>query len=467
MIKKILLPVLLTAAMGVSVYYFYPTKAIIDTTAILATVEEGQFKVSVTSTGELQSRKSEKIRGPKGMRAAEIYQTTIADLVPEGTLVKEGDYVGRLDRSELDGKLQNLASEIEKIESQLTQTKLDTAITLRGLRDQLVNLKFSMREKALEVEQSQYEPPAVIKKVELDLERIKRDYDQQIQNYQLKQAQAEAQVREIMATLEQNTNKMSMMMDLGQDFNVKAPKDGMVIYERGWNGKVGPGSRISTWNPIIAQLPDLTDMVSKTYVNEVDISKVKVAQTVEIKVDAFPEKAYKGKVTSVANIGQQMKKFDAKVFEVTVQLLENDSILRPAMTTSNEIITKVFKKVRYIPLECLHTDSLTYVYKKTTDGAVKQEVITGMSNDNHIIVAYGLAKGDELYMSIPDHANDLRNDLPIVKLSEADRKAHQKTIQQATQKQKAVAAKKQQELEDKLKKMKEELPEEEIIILKN
>ena len=288
MIKKLLLPLIAVLVIGAVAYYFIGNDETVDTgDNILTTVKQGKFEVYVNSTGELQAKKSEKIRGPKGMRAAGIWQTQIADLVAEGTVVKEGDYVGRLDRSELDGKIQNVASEIEKIESQLLQAKLDTAITLRGLRDQMINLQFSMREKKLEVEQSKYEPPAVIRREEVELERIQRDFNQQNQNYRLKQEQAEAQIAEIMATLDQNMSKFQMMRDLSAQFNVTAPKAGMIIYERSWDGKKGPGSRVSSWDPVIAQLPDLSDMVSKMYVNEVDISKVKMDQRVTVSVDAF------------------------------------------------------------------------------------------------------------------------------------------------------------------------------------
>ncbi len=448
MVNKILIPVLIVAALGAGYYFLMPESSSENVENILATVEEDQFTVSVTSTGELKAKRSEKIRGPEGMRAAGIWQTNIADLITEGTLVGEGDYVGRLDRSELDGKLQNLASEIEKIESQLLQTKLDTAINLRGLRDQLVNLQFSMKEKKLEVQQSQFEPPAVIRRVELDLERIERDYKQQMSNYKLKQEQAEAQIQEIMATLEQNTRKYKMMAELGNNFVVKAPKEGMVIYERNWDGsKKGPGSRISTWNPVIAQLPDLTDMVSQTYVNEVDISKVQLEQEVKVRIDAFPEKLYKGKVIKIANIGEQLRKFDAKVFEVTVQMLENDSILRPAMTSSNEIVTEVLDKALFIPIETLHNDSLTYVFKKTAQGTVKQEVITGVSNDNSIVILYGLEKDEEVYLTIPDN----KDDLTIVELSEEDKKAHEAAIAKAKREEAEAAARRKAEMEERVK----------------
>lgn len=448
MIKKLLLPLMGVIVLGIGAYYFFGNDKTVDNGQnILTTVKQGKFEVFVNSTGELQAKKSEKIRGPEGMRAAGIWQTQIADLIAEGTEVKEGDYVGRLDRSELDGKLQNLATEIEKVESQLLQAKLDTAITMRGLRDQLVNLKFAMREKRLEVEQSRYEPPAVIRKEELELERIQRDFNQQNTNYQLKQEQAEAQIKEIMATLDQSMSKYKMMRELSGAFTVKAPKDGMIIYERSWDGKKGPGSRVSSWDPVIAQLPDLSDMVSKSYVNEVDISKIQLEQEVEVRVDAFPEKAYKGKVITIANIGEQLKKFDAKVFEVVVQMLENDSILRPAMTTSNQVLTKTLEDVLFIPLECVHSDSMTYVYKKTAEGIVKQEVIIDVANDENVVIKYGLKKADELYLTIPEGAEKLK----IVMLRKKDKAAHEKEVAEEKRKETVAAERRKKEMEERLK----------------
>ncbi|MEZ4997192.1 MAG: efflux RND transporter periplasmic adaptor subunit [Bacteroidales bacterium] len=59
---------------------------------------------------------------------------------------------------------------------------------------------------------------------------------------------------------------------------------------------------MSPWDPVVATLPDLSSMISKTYVNEIDVSKVKVGQPVRLTVDAFPEKSYTGEVISVANM---------------------------------------------------------------------------------------------------------------------------------------------------------------------
>ena len=175
--KKLLLGGLVFLVTGLAAYFliFKESKSTVEEN-IKVQVEQGDFKIYVIATGELQAKHSEKILGPEGMRAARIYNVSISKLVPEGTVVNTGDFVASLDRSELDGKIKDLSAEIEKAESKLTQTKIDTAIEMRSLRDQLVNLTFTMREKKLELEQSKYEPPAVLRRVELDMERVERDY---------------------------------------------------------------------------------------------------------------------------------------------------------------------------------------------------------------------------------------------------------------------------------------------------
>ncbi len=397
----VLLIFLLIAAGG---WYYYQNNLVKENadTSIFTKVEQGDFHINVVATGELQAARSEKILGPPGMRAAGIFQTTISSIVPEGTIVSKGEEVAALDRTDLGSKMKGIGTDIEKAQSQIVQAQLDTAIEMRGLRDQVRNIEFSIEEKKLEAKMNIYEPPAVQRQTQLELERMQRDMKQNNEKYKLKQEQAEARIEELTATLSQYQNQMGQLTNLSSDFSVKAPKGGMVIYHRSWNGKKGPGSRVTAWDPIVAQLPDLSQMNSLTYVNEVDISKVAMGQPVIIEVDAFPEKKFKGKVVGIANIGEQRPNFDAKVFEVKISVINGDSTLRPAMTTGNMINTKTYRDVLSVPLEAYHrNDSLIYAFIKTENGMVKKEIMIGSANDNAIIVKAGLTKGEQVALTIP------------------------------------------------------------------
>jgi hypothetical protein len=178
-------------------------------------------------------------------------------------------------------------------------------------------------------------------------------------------------------------------------------------------------------------------MLSKTYVNEIDVSKVKTGQKVEIVVDAFPEKSYSGVVTSVANIGEQLPNADAKVFEVLIKVNGSDPILRPSMTTGNKIITKTINDVTYIPLECVQAgpDSIPYVYLKKGS---RQVVVLGESNENNVIVEQGLEPGVQVYLSTPlkpESFKLLGQDLiSVIKEKEKAKKEEERRINEEAEK---------------------------------
>lgn len=376
--------------------------------SVMVKVKRGDFFVDVTTTGELEAQSSENITGPSGIRNVGVWQVKITDLVSEGTKVDSGDYVATLDRTEISTKMKDLESELQKFESQFTKTQLDTTLELRNARDELINMKYTLEEKELVLKQSKYEPPATIRQAEIDLEKSKRNYEQSIKNYTLKYEQANAKMQEVNASLSQAKRKFSEMLDVIKQFTVNAPKSGMVIYKRDWEGKkASVGSTINPWDNVVATLPDLSAMISKTYVNEIDISKIKANQKVEVGVDAFPLKKYTGIIKEVANIGEQLPNSDSKVFEVKIKVNEYDSILRPAMTTKNSIRTATIKNVFYIPLECIHNEGkTTFVFKSEGFNVVKQQVKVGISNETDIIIEKGVNEGESIFISVPDKFKD-------------------------------------------------------------
>ena len=368
-------------------------------------VQKGAFEIVVTTTGELQAQSMERIQGPSELqnRNVRVGDVKILDLVPEGTIVREGDYVARLDPSAADTRLKDIQDELERLEAQYDRVVLDTSLNLRGIRSNIANLLFDLEEKQIAVEQSIYEPPATQRQVQNNLERAQRAYEQEVRNYKLKEEQAAAQVKDEEIKLSRKQREYEEMTDVLSRFTIYAPKPGMVIYHKEWGGeKRKVGSQISAWDLTVATLPDLSIMQSKTYVNEIDISKIKRGQPVRVGVDAFPEKSYTGQIIEVSNIGEQLKNADAKVFEVTLRLNESDPILRPAMTSSNQIITATFKDVLYVPLEALFGDDSLSSYVYRTNGT-KQIVVPGEMNENFRIIEQGLEEDDELYLSLPEN----------------------------------------------------------------
>ena len=135
-----------------------------DTGVLFTEVQQGDFEVVVTTTGELQAEVSTDIKGPDGLmsRNMRFGGIKIQDLVPEGTEVKKDDYVATLDRSSVDNTLKDELDRQETLETELLKKQIDTTISLGNLRDDMLNLKFNLEEAQITLEQSVYEPPTTI-----------------------------------------------------------------------------------------------------------------------------------------------------------------------------------------------------------------------------------------------------------------------------------------------------------------
>jgi multidrug resistance efflux pump len=303
--NKKLIIVLSALVIVVIAFFTFRGSGTSESIEIMTEAQTGEFVIAITTTGELEAKNAIKITGPSGLRAARLWNVKIDRLVEEGTVVEKGDFVASLDASELSDRLREVENEYQQSLSQYTQTKLDTALTLREARDELVNLEFAVEEKKLVLEQSQFEPPATIKQAEIDLSKAERAFKQAKENYLLKKDKAVAQMQEAAAGLSEDRDERDFLLELRKKFRIMAPEDGMVIYVREYDGsKKSEGASIGAWDPTVATLPDLSTMISTTFVNEVDIRKIAKGQHVNIGLDAFPDKRLTGEVIYVANVGE-------------------------------------------------------------------------------------------------------------------------------------------------------------------
>jgi RND family efflux transporter MFP subunit len=404
-LRKRWLPLaLLVIAIGGSVAWFkWPSTASAAEASLVAPVRHGDFKVVVTTTGELRASKFVQVTGPAQAQAVNVYQTKISSIIPEGTVVKEGDVIAELDRAPVATRLNDVTLNLQKAQADFTTAQLDSALNLAQAREDVRTAEYAVEEKKLAKEQAKFEAPTIKRQAEIDLDKAERALEQSKRNLDTKTKQAIAKMSSVGADLGRQQNQLKNIQDVMNSFTVKAPSPGMVIYIREWNGKKrGVGSQWNAWDPSVATLPDLTQMESDTYINEVDVRKIQVGQKVSIALDADPTKKLEGTVTQIANVGEQRPNQDSKVFEVKIQVTKPDTTLRPGMTTSNAIETADVPNVLSIPLEAVVSEAgYSFVYKRDGSHIVKQQIETGITNDNEIVVKRGLTKDDHVLLAPP------------------------------------------------------------------
>lgn len=373
-------------------------------------VQKGEFEIAVTSAGELIAEKSVDIKGPEIAMGRDIRfrNIKIQDLIKEGTVVKEGDYVATLDRTDLNNNLKDSQENLKTLQSKLDLKLLDSAVVLNDLRDEIKNQRYTVEEAAITFRNSKFEPPTTIREAEISLDKAKRVMEQKERSYTRKMAQYKTDIINQNYWVKKMALRVKDLQEVLDGFTIKAPASGMVIYKKEWNGsKRKVGSMIDPFDRVVATLPDLTSMISKTYVNEIDISKMKTGQKVDISIDAFPKNRYDGIVTSVANIGEKLNNTNDKVFEIQIKINGSDPALRPSMTTGNKIIVSTIKDALYIPIECVQAgiDSIPFVFTKK---GTKQIVLLGESNEKHVLVEKGLEAGALLYLGNPENPEKFR-----------------------------------------------------------
>ncbi len=410
-----------------------------DEVSTFAEVKEGIFEITVSNSGELLAEKSFDIKGPEiqqsggygqggrggfqghggGGGQMRIMHFKIQDIIPEGTMVRKGDYIARLDRTEYDNTLKDERENLVTMEADLEMKILDTTVILTDLRDEIKNQQFMVEEAAITLAESKYEPPATIRQAEISLNKAQRQLEQLKKSYALRQALTLKDIKHQQLHVREGRELVSALEEFLGKFTITAPSDGIVIYKQEWNGtKRKTGSIVNPFDRVVATLPDLTSMLSKTYVSEIEVSKVNAGQKVSITIDALPGKSFSGTVTSVANIGEVLPNSDAKMFEVMIKVDGSDNTLRPAMTTWNRIIIKTVDNAVYIPTECVHTgsDSIPFVYKRNK---TRQIVVLGDMNDKNVVVKQGLEPGTSIYVVPPEESSDFKlvgeNLIPVIR----------------------------------------------------
>ncbi|MCY4402103.1 MAG: HlyD family efflux transporter periplasmic adaptor subunit [Candidatus Poribacteria bacterium] len=144
---------------------------------------------------------------------------------------------------------------------------------------------------------------------------------------------------------------------------ITAPMSGTVTQLAIEEGEIVTSGRSAfSQSPPIMTIADLSKMVVKTFINEVDMERLENGQPAEIKIDAFQTQKYDGRVYEISPSGQQQDNIIS--FEVMIEVLDSSGRIKPGMSADVDIITYEEKNVLMLPLDA--------VISKTSATAVAQ-----------------------------------------------------------------------------------------------
>ncbi len=364
---------------------YYGVNAVFSVSPDIPTsiVNKGEFVISLDANGRVDAKRAFTLTAPR------VRGLQITWLAPEGSMVSEGDQVIKFDASEQTAELAEEQSQLKIAKTTLERAQREYSIQEKQLT---LDLKKAQRN----YDEKKHEAPKLAEEAKIELELAELNFNAKLEQIKNDVAKAELEVQRAQDKVDRSQRELDMTI-------VKAPIPGMVVYLDIWKGgkmdKVQEGD--SPWpGQGLVDLPDLSEMVVKAAVSEVDAAKVDSGQAVVVSLDAFPDKLYSGEVIKKATLARRKEPGSkVNVFDVDIIINDHDETVKPGMSASAKITVDRIPDVVYAPIESVfEKEGGLFVF---LDGEDKRKVEVGRRNDMFIEITSGLNGGERVCLTDP------------------------------------------------------------------
>ena len=233
---------------------------------------------------------------------------------------------------------------------------------LLKIRPDIYNERVSQQRAVINSSQAQVEVQKNnLQKAEYDLKRTQELFDKglisqsDLDNAKISYQVAKSNVNSANANVRQN---VAVLQQTGQDLSkttIKSPMDGILTKLNSQLGEKVVGTQ-SFSGTVIMTVSDLNVMNAMIEVSETDIAQVKLGDTTDVTVDAFPDRIIKGYVYEISNsadvqgAGTQQQIIN---FVVKVRIIDKDVLLKPGMSCNADIKVNSKFDVFAVPIQCV------------------------------------------------------------------------------------------------------------------
>jgi len=365
-----------------------------------AFVKKGDFEVSLVESGEIEAESQVFINAPS------IYGVNlqIIELVPEGTIVKKGDFVIQFDASALEDQKTLREETLQSLKADLEKMKSQHKLTISNLKNNLQIARYSYEQAKLNLKIRQYESESSKEEARLQLKQAEIELEKSGKQLESQKIINKSQIIKMMSSIKQAENRLNTVKESIKKCTVLSPANGMIVYQEvgSWRSRerlrVGYNARRGE---SLISIPDMSRMMVKFFVNEIDRLKIKQGMKIKAYLEAYPDSVLLGKVTSVSQLAQPVNwGSNLKEFLVYAKLDTVIKILKPGMSVQVSVLLNNYHNVTYVPTGAVFEykgQQVVFPVKKR-----KPYVIyTGERNDGLIIVNRGVKPGTEILFEPP------------------------------------------------------------------
>ncbi len=288
---------------------------------------------------------------------------------------------GFLTRTEL--QADELALRRKEIDLEMARTKMNV-LTNYTVHQQRATLESDVRKANRALARTQWQNKSQIRQVETEIVQRQREY-------------------------ERATNRLAELEFQISKSKITAPTNGVVIYSstarrRWWENPLAAGESAVQRQELI-YIPLDEGLVVEILVPESSLNKLEVGMQAEIKVDAFPDRVFKGRLAKIGILPDaQATRLnpDLKMFKCELECDFGDAVVRPGMSCDVELVKERFEKALHCPVQCVtRINGEAHVYVREHGEWVPRRIEVGLDNNRMIRILSGVKPGEALLMTPP------------------------------------------------------------------
>jgi multidrug resistance efflux pump len=271
----------------------------------------------------------------------QIGTLTIIHLAPGGTKVKQGDLLVEFDRQAQMRDIVDKQAEYQKLVAQVASEQAKETAARAKDETELKTAEDTLRKAELEIQKTEILSRIDAEKYQENLDEAKATYDQLRETFDLKRKAAQAAIRILEIQRDRTKQTMEHAQANSDQMQIHSPLDGVVvlntIWKQGTMGEVQEGDQVRPGVPFM-EVVNPSTMQVRVHANQQDFPSLQVGQTAKVRLDAYPEMVFLGKIDQVSPIGE-LGDFSNKLrtFVVIVGIQGNDPKLMPDLSAAVDV----------------------------------------------------------------------------------------------------------------------------------
>lgn len=362
------------------------------------TVKRGTFVNSITVSGTLETSRSISFGCPIGG-----YDLQITYLVPEGSLVRRGDTLCKLECTLLETQYNDAVSNVDLAESNFEKAQAQQLLESSLLESQIKTNEASTKIAMLDSSKLAFLSPANRRIAELRIEQALIEKQKLARKLDFMKKINKSALQALQVKIRREENNMKIIGDKLNKLMMVSDTSGIVQYDRRWGGpKVKEGDVI--WQGMnVLKLVDLSDFQVRLLVNESQFQCIQKDQAVEMTIDSYKHSRFKGKIVQKKPAGRPIRdKSNVKVFEVVASVDTIDLSFQPGVSVTCKVFLTSLKDTISVPImSVFEQDSLKVVYVRNNNKFRKQVITISELSDKFIIVTKGLKLNEQILLTEP------------------------------------------------------------------